>query len=39
MPNHPNMLKSQILCALLVASGPLNSNMNFYQDWTKIIEL
>ena len=35
MPNHLKMLKTQILGALLVASGPLNSCKNFHQDWTK----
>ena len=35
MPNHLNMLITKILGALLVASGPLNSYVNFHQDWTK----
>ena len=35
MPNHLNILKTQILVALLVASGLLNSYKNFHQDWTK----
>ena len=28
------MPKTHILCALLVASGPLSSYMKFHQDWT-----
>ena len=35
MPNHLNMLITNILGALLVAGGPMNSYMNFHQDWTK----
>ena len=36
MPNHLNiLLKTQILGALLVASGLLNSYKKFHQDWTK----
>ena len=33
----PNLAKypEHILCALLVASGPLSSYMKFHQDWTK----
>ena len=31
----PIMLKTQILGALLVASGLLNSYKKFHQDWTK----
>ena len=30
-----NMPHTHILCALLVASGHLNSYMKFHQDWTK----
>ena len=35
MPNHLNILITKILGGLLVAGGPLNSYMNFHQDWTK----
>ena len=33
--NHLNILETDIFGALLVASGPLNSYINFYSDWTK----
>ena len=36
---HLYMLETKILGALLVASGPLYSFMNFHQDWTKMTEL
>ena len=35
LAKYPEHAKTQILGALLVASGPLNSYMNFHQDWTK----
>ena len=34
MPNHLNMLKTQLLGALLEASSLLNSYKKFHQDWT-----
>ena len=34
-----NMPKTQILDAVLVAIGLLNSYMNFYPDWIKMVEL
>ena len=34
-PNSLNMAKTQTLCAVLVASGLLNSYINFRPDWTK----
>ena len=41
MQYHCNMPKTQILDALLVAIGLLNSYnyMNFHLDWTKMVEL
>ena len=35
-PNLANMPHTHILCALLVASGHLNSYMKFHQDWTEL---
>ena len=35
LAKYPEHAKTQILGALLVASGPLNLYMNFHQDWTK----
>ena len=35
LTNHLNMAKTQILCALLVAGGLLNSYINFHPDWTE----
>ena len=34
-PKPLNMAKNQTSCALLVASGPLNSYIKFRPDWTK----
>ena len=33
------MPKTHIVCALLVASGLLNSYMKFHQDWTKNVDI
>ena len=35
LANYPEHAQNPDLGALLVASGPLNSYMNFHQDWTK----
>ena len=35
LAKYPEHTHTHILCALLVASGHLNSYMKFHQDWTK----
>ena len=37
LPNHLNMLKIMLWGALLVAISLLNTQINFYQNWIKIL--